>query len=154
MIKIMFVCLGNICRSTMSEFVMKAMIKEEGLEDKFFVASSATSNEAIGCDIHRGTKFILEKYEIPYTHRAAVRLQKSDYDKYDYFIGMEETNIRDMKKILGSDKKIYKLLEFAGEGGDISDPWYTHDFDATYADVTKGCRALLDMLKKTTIYCG
>lgn len=148
MIKIMFVCLGNICRSTMCEFVMKAMIKEAGLADKISVASSATSNEAIGCDIHRGTKFILEKYEIPYTSRVAVRLEKSDYDKYDYFIGMEDTNIRDMKRILGTDKKIYKLLEFAGEANDISDPWYTHDFDATYRDVTKGCKALLDILKK------
>lgn len=147
MIKIMFVCLGNICRSTMSEFVMKAMIKEEGLEDKFFVASSATSNEAIGCDIHRGTKAVLDKNNIPYSSRSAVRLEKSDFDKYDYFIGMEDANIRDMKKILGTDKKIYKLLEFAGDSSDISDPWYTHNFDVTYTDVTKGCRALLNMLK-------
>lgn len=146
MIKMMFVCLGNICRSTMSEFVMKAMIKEAGLEDKFFVASSATSNEAIGCDVHRGTKAVLDKNNIPYSKRAAVRLEKSDFDKYDYFIGMEERNVRDMKKILGTDKKIYKLLEFAGEDGDISDPWYTHNFDSTYNDVTKGCKALLDML--------
>ncbi len=146
MIKIMFVCLGNICRSTMSEFVMKAMIKEAGLEDKFFVASSATSNEAIGCDVHRGTKAVLDKNDIPYSKRAAVRLEKSDFDKYDYFIGMEERNVGDMKKILGTDKKIYKLLEFAGEDSDISDPWYTHNFDSTYNDVTKGCKALLDML--------
>ncbi len=144
----MFVCLGNICRSTMSEFVMKAMIKEEGLDGEISVASSATSDEAIGCDIHRGTKAILEKHEIPYASRAAVRLKKSDFDKYDYFIGMEDRNIRDMKKILGTDKKIYKLLEFAGDESDISDPWYTHDFDATYRDVTKGCRALLNILKQ------
>ena len=147
MIKIMFVCLGNICRSTMSEFVMKSMIKEEGLDDKIFVASSATSDEAIGCDIHKGTKAVLDKNNIPYSSRSAVRLQKSDFEKYDYFIGMEERNICDMKKILGTDEKIYKLLECAGENSDISDPWYTHNFDVTYDDVTRGCRALLNKLK-------
>ena len=147
MIKIMFVCLGNICRSTMSEFVMKAMVKEAGLEDKIFVASSATSYEAIGCDIHRGTKAVLDKNNIPYSSRAAVKLQKADFEKYDYFVGMEERNIRDMIKILGTNEKVYKLLEFAGDNGDISDPWYTHNFDVTYEDVTKGCRAFLEHLK-------
>lgn len=148
MIRIMFVCLGNICRSTMSEFVMKHLVEREGLSGKVFVASSATSYEAIGCDIHRGTKDVLDKNGIGYTKRAAVHLEKSDFDKYDYFIGMDDSNICDMKHILSSDKKIYKLLEFAGESGSISDPWYTHNFDKTYEDVLRGCSGLLEEIKR------
>ena len=148
MIRIMFVCHGNICRSTMSEFVMKHLIKKAGLENEIYVASSATSYEEIGNDTHYGTKAVLDKHGILYTKRGAVHLEKSDYDKYDYFIGMDDANVSNMKKILGRNDKIYKLLEFAGSARSISDPWYTHDFDSTYADVTEGCTALLDFLKK------
>lgn len=148
MIRIMFVCHGNICRSTMSEFVMKHLAREAGIEDKVYIASSATSYEEIGSDTHYGTKAVLDKHNIAYTKRQAVHLEKSDYDKYDYFIGMDDANIRNMKKILGSDKKIYMLLEFAGSCQSISDPWYTGDFDVTYADVLKGCRGLLEEIKK------
>ncbi|MBQ7976336.1 MAG: low molecular weight phosphotyrosine protein phosphatase [Clostridia bacterium] len=148
MIKIMFVCHGNICRSTMSEFVMKHLVRVAGLSDKVYVASSATSYEEIGNDTHYGTKAILDKHNIPYTKRAAVHLEKTDFDEYDYFIGMDDANIRNMKKILGTDKKIYKLLEFAGSTDSISDPWYTHNFDATYTDVLNGCRGLLEQIKK------
>lgn len=148
MIRIMFVCHGNICRSTMSEFVMKHLVREAGIEDKVYIASSATSYEEIGSDTHYGTKAVLDKHNIPYTKRQAVHLEKSDYDKYDYFIGMDDANIRNMKKILGSDKKIYMLLEFAGSYDSISDPWYTGDFDVTYADVLKGCSGLLEQIKK------
>ncbi len=148
MIRIMFVCHGNICRSTMSEFVMKHLANQAGISDKMYIASSATSYEEIGNDTHYGTKAILDRYNIPYTKRAAVHLEKSDYSNYDYFIGMDDANIRNMKKILGNDKKIYKLLEFAESDRSISDPWYTGDFDATYTDVLKGCTALLDRIKK------
>ena len=148
MIRIMFVCHGNICRSTMSEFVMKYLSEKAGLKDKVYIASAATSYEEIGNDTHYGTKAVLDKHKIPYTKRQAVHLEKSDYDKYDYFIGMDDTNIRNMKKILGNDKKIYKLLEFAESSDSISDPWYTGNFDITYADVLKGCRGLLEEIKK------
>lgn len=143
MVRIMFVCHGNICRSTMSEFVMKHLVQQAGIADKVYIASSATSYEAIGCDIHRGTKAVLDEHGIPYTKRAAVRLEKSDFDKYDYFIGMDDENIHDMKRILGTIRKIHKLLEFAGENRSISDPWYTGDFNKTYEDVCLGCEALL-----------
>ena len=148
MIRIMFVCHGNICRSTMSEFVMKHLVRQAGISDRVYVASSATSYEEIGNDTHYGTKAVLDRHKIPYTKRAAVHLEKSDYDKYDYFIGMDDANIRNMKKILGKTEKIYKLLEFSGSNDSISDPWYTGDFDATYRDVTEGCEALLDKIKK------
>ena len=132
----------------MSEFVMKHLVCQSGLEDKFYIASSATSYEEIGNDTHHGTKAILDRYKIPYTRRGAVHLEKSDYDKYDYFIGMDDANIRNMKKILGTDKKIYKLLEFAGSYDSISDPWYTGNFEATYSDVLTGCTALLEKIEK------
>ena len=148
MIKIMFVCHGNICRSTMSEFVMKHLVREAGLSDKIYIASSATSYEEIGNDTHYGTKAVLDRYKIPYTKRAAVHLEKSDFDKFDYFVGMDDANIRNMKKILGTDKKIYKLLDFAGSSNSISDPWYTGDFDATYRDVLSGCTSFLEAIKK------
>jgi len=149
MIKIMFVCHGNICRSTMSEFVMRELVKRAGLSDKISCASSATSYEEIGNDTHPGTKKILTFYNIPFTKRGAVHLEKSDYAKYDYFIGMDDANIRNMKKILGADDKIYKLLSFAGESRDISDPWYTHNFEQTYNDVLKGCTALLEQISSS-----
>jgi len=148
MIRIMFVCHGNICRSTMSEFVMKYLSEKAGLKDKVYIASSATSYEEIGNDTHYGTKAVLDKHNIPYTKRQAVHLEKSDYDKYDYFIGMDDANIRNMKKILGNDEKIYKLLEFAESFDSISDPWYTGNFDVTYADVLKGCTGLIEHIKK------
>ncbi len=148
MINIMFVCHGNICRSTMSEFVMKDLVKKAGLEDIIHVQSSATSYEEIGNDTHRGTKAVLDKHSVPYTKRQAVHLEKSDFEKYDYFIGMDDANISNMKRILQNDKKIYKLLEFSGENRSISDPWYTGDFDTTYNDVLKGCRDLLCHIKK------
>ena len=144
----MFVCHGNICRSTMSEFVMKHLVCRAGLEDKFYIASSATSYEEIGNGIHYGTKAVLDRYKIPYTKRAAVHLEKSDFDKFDYFIGMDDANIKNMKKILGTDKKIYKLLEFAGSTQSISDPWYTGNFESTYRDVLTGCTALLEAAEK------
>ena len=148
MIKIMFVCHGNICRSTMSEFVMREIVRQSGLSAEITCASSATSYEEIGNDTHPGTKRMLTENNIPFTKRGAVHLEKSDFPKYDYFIGMDDANIRNMKKILGTSDKIYKLLSFAGETRDISDPWYTGNFEQTYKDVLSGCTALLEELKK------
>ena len=145
MIKIMFVCHGNICRSPMAEFVFRHMINKRGLADKISVASSATSTEEIGNDTHRGTKAILTKYGIPFTRREAVQLTRADYNKYDMFIGMDSYNIRNMLRIFGADPdgKVIKLLDLTDRGGDVADPWYTGDFEATYRDVTEGCEALI-----------
>ncbi len=154
MIKIMFVCHGNICRSTMAEFVFKDMVKKENLSDKFLIQSAATSSEEIGNHIHHGTRKKLREKGIPYDEKkTAVKLQKSDYDKFDYLIGMDSMNIVNMKRILGSDpkNKIFKLLEFSGKERDIADPWYTGNFDITYDDILEGLSALLKNCLKIQI---
>ena len=144
--KILFVCHGNICRSPMAEFVMKDLLNKEGIEA--YVASAATSTEEIGNPVHRGTRAKLGQYGISTEGKYAVQLTKSDYNKYDYLIGMDTDNIRNMLRILGSDPegKVCKLLSFAGDDGDIADPWYTGNFDDTYDDVLKGCKALVKIL--------
>ena len=148
MIKIMFVCHGNICRSPMADFVFKKMSADKGLSGEFTIESSATSTEEIGNDIHRGTRAILTKYSIPFTPRRAVQLTRADYEKYDLFVGMDTANIRNMHRLFGADpdSKITKLLDFTPRGGDVADPWYTGNFEETYRDVTEGCAALLDKL--------
>ncbi len=142
--RILFVCLGNICRSPMAEFVFKDIVKRNGLEKKFYIASAATHYEEIGNPVHLGTRNKLAEYGISTAGKVAVHLEKSDYEKYDYIIGMESRNIRDIMRIIGSDPdgKVCRLLDYAG-GGDIADPWYTHNFDDTYSDVLRGCNALL-----------
>ncbi len=151
MIKVLFVCHGNICRSPMAEFVLKDMVKKAGLADQFEIASAATSTEEIGNPVHRGTRNKLRQVGISVDGKRAVQLQKSDYGKYDYLIGMDEWNIRNMLRILGGDPegKVHKMLEFAGSARDVADPWYTGDFEATYRDVVDGCEGLIKVLKKT-----
>lgn len=144
MIRICFVCLGNICRSPMAEFIFKNLVKKEGLEKEFLIESRGTCDDEIGNDIHHGTKSMLDKHNIPYTRHYATRLLKSDYEKYDYFIGMDDYNIRSMKRLFGTDKKIYKLLDFTKNSKEIDDPWYTHNFTLTYDEIDKGCRDLLE----------
>ena len=152
MIKIMFVCLGNICRSPMAEFIFKKMIDEKGISDKFLVSSSATSTEeiyrGIGNPVYPPARAELERHGISCTGKRAVQLKLEDYDKYDMFIGMDSANIRNMKIILKNDPehKIYKLLGFAGSSADVSDPWYSDRFDVAYNDIFKGCKALLKYL--------
>ena len=143
--KIMFVCHGNICRSPMAEFVFLDMLKQCGLSDKITATSSATSTEEIGNDVHRGTKAILTQYNIPFKHREAVQLTRSDYDKYDLFVGMDSTNIRNMHRIFGADpqNKIHKLMDYTPRGGDVADPWYSDRFDIAYNDIYEGCDALM-----------
>ena len=150
MIKVMFVCHGNICRSPMAEFVMKDMVKQRGLEHEFYIASSATSTEEIGNGVHHGTKRTLKEYNILTDGKCAVQLTKKDYNVYDYFLGMDSRNITNMHKILGDDphKKIYKLLDFSAAPRDIADPWYTGDFDQTYEDVYQGCSGFLEFILK------
>lgn len=152
--RIMFVCHGNICRSTMAEFVMKDLVKRAGREADFIIASSATSTEEIGNDTHSGTKRVLAAHGVAIAPRAAVQLRASDYDAYDLFVGMDAANIRTMRRMLKGDpeSKVHKLLEFA-EGSsadaaaDVADPWYTGDFETTYDDVLRGCEALFAWLR-------
>lgn len=147
MLKILFVCHGNICRSPMAEFVMRDMIKKCGLDGKIVTASAATSTEEIGNPVHSGTRRKLREHGISTDGKYAVQLTKSDYDKYDYLIGMDSANIRNMKRITGGDEKIVRLLDLTDEPRDVADPWYTGDFDTTYNDVVKGCKVLLEKLE-------
>lgn len=146
----MFVCHGNICRSPMAEYVFLDMIKKRGLTSQITAESSATSTEEIGNDIHRGTKAILTKYNIPFARREARQLSRADYEEYDLFVGMDSANIRNMLRIFGSDPdgKLIKLLDLTARPGDVADPWYTGNFEATYRDVTEGCSALIDKCVK------
>ena len=145
MIKVLFICHGNICRSTMAESVMTHLIKENNLQSTISVDSAATSTEEIGNPPHHGTVRKLKEVGIPVVPHRARQMKKQDYAEYDYLIGMDDWNIRNMIRIAGGDPehKIRKLLEFAGSTRDIADPWYTGNFDATYADVREGCEAML-----------
>lgn len=151
MIKVLFVCHGNICRSPMAEFVFKDLIKKRHVEDLFFVASAATSTEEIGNPVHYETRNKLTSLGISTAGKYAVQMRRSDYEKYDYLIGMEQRNVANMRRIAGDDPegKMYSLLDFTGHPRDIADPWYTGDFDATYDDILEGCTALLDKLLKS-----
>lgn len=146
MIRVLFVCHGNICRSTMAESVMTYLVKEKHLEDMFYINSAATSREEIGNGPHYGTVGKLRQVGIPVIPHRATQMTARDYEEYDYLIGMDTANIRNMQRIAGGDpeEKIYKLLTFAGSGRDVADPWYTGDFDSTYDDVMTGCSAFLD----------
>ncbi len=145
MVKILFVCHGNICRSPMAEFIMKDLVQKAGVSEQFEIASAATSTEEIGNPVHRGTRDKLRRVGISTDGKTAVQLKKSDYLKYDYLIGMDTWNIRNMQRMLGGDPegKIYKLLTFANSERDVADPWYTGDFEATYQDVMAGCKGLM-----------
>ena len=145
MIKVLFVCHGNICRSTMAQSVLTHLINQQGLADFFQIASAGTSREEIGNPPHYGTVNKLKQVGIPVIPHCAVQMTAQDYLKYDYLIGMDSANIRSMTCIAGGDPdgKIHKLLSFAGSGRDVADPWYTGDFDATYRDVLAGCEGLL-----------
>ncbi len=149
MIRVLFVCHGNICRSTMAESVLTDMVNKRGISHMFEINSAATSREEIGNPPHYGTVNKLRKVGIPVVPHRAVQMTRSDYDDYDYLIGMDTPNIRNMNRIAGGDPdgKIHKLLTFAGSGADVADPWYTGDFDATYRDVVTGCEAFLAYLK-------
>lgn len=154
MIKIMFVCHGNICRSPMAEFIMKKLVKDSGLEDEFLIKSSATSTEEIwngvGNPVYPPAKAELQRHGIGCEGKRAVQLRKDDYGKYDLFIGMDSANIRNMHRILGGDpeNKIHKLMDYTDRGGDVADPWYTRSFDITYRDVLDGCTKLLEAIKR------
>ena len=148
MTNILFVCLGNICRSPMAEFVFRDLVQKRGLGERFSVASAATSTEELGNPVHPGTRRRLEREGISAYGKTAVQLCRRDYQKYDYLIGMEQRNLRGMLRILGEDPegKVRRLLDFTDSPRDIADPWYTGDFDRTYDDVLEGCQGLLAYL--------
>ncbi len=149
-IRIMFVCHGNICRSPMAEFIFKDMVKKAGLSRCVTVASSATSTEEIwngvGNPVYPPAKRELALHGLTCEGKRAVQLTRADYDHYDLFIGMDAANIRNMHRILDGDPegKIRKLMDYTGRGGDVADPWYTDRFDVTYCDIEAGCRGLMD----------
>ena len=153
MIKICFVCLGNICRSPMAEFIMKDLIKKNNLENKIFIESRATSYEEIGNGIYPPAKRKQTEENILYDdNKVSIRLEKDDLQKYDYIIGMETRNINNIEKILETnDKKIKRLLDYSNNPRDIADPWYTGNFDKTYDDILEGCNFLIDFLIKNNI---
>ena len=148
MIKILFVCHGNICRSPMAEFVMKDMVKKRGLSDLFEIASAATSTEALGESVYPPARRKLNENGITCNGKTARQMTKDDYGYYDYIIAMDRFNLRNMVRFVGDDPegKVSLLLDFTDSPGDVADPWYTGDFQKTWDDVTRGCSALIEKL--------
>ncbi|MEY8368233.1 low molecular weight protein-tyrosine-phosphatase [Anaerovoracaceae bacterium 42-11] len=145
MIKVLFICHGNICRSPMAEYMMKDIARKAGREKEFYIESAATSREEIGNDIHRGTKAKLREAGIPFERRGARQVTKQDYEDFDYLILMDRENERGLSRIISEDPdgKIHMLLSFAGKDRDIADPWYTGNFDDTFNDIKEGLTAFL-----------
>ena len=150
MTKILFVCHGNICRSTMAEYVMKHLVKETGREGEFFIDSAATSTEEIGNGVHHGTRRKLAQVGIPCGDHRARQVTWKDYESFDYIIGMDNANIRNLRRMLKNDPdgKISMMLDYTSRPGEVADPWYTGDFEATYQDVLAGCTGLLEQLSR------
>ena len=153
MTKILFVCHGNICRSPMAEFIMKDLVKKAGLEDQFQIASAATSTEEIGNPVYPPARRKLAEHGISCAGKTARQLTKADYAQYDLLIGMDRANIRNMNRICGGDPdgKIKLLLSYTDRPGDVADPWYTGDFDATWRDVLEGCTGLLESIRTSPL---
>ena len=147
MINILFVCHGNICRSPMAEFIMKDLVKNR---NNFYIESKATSYEEIGNTIYPPAKRVLSKHNIRFEERSARRIEKSDYEKFDYIIIMDSNNERNIRRIIDGDpkNKVHKLLYYIGSDKDISDPWYTGMFDECFIEIEKGCKALLNYIDK------
>ncbi len=151
MTKVLFICHGNICRSPMAEFVMKDLVKKAGLEKEFQIASAATSTEEIGHPVYPPARRKLAEHGICCDGHSARKLTNRDYDEYDLLIGMDQANLRNMYRICGGDYagKMHLLLDFTDRPGDVADPWYTDDFEATWRDVLEGCQGLLRFIEKT-----
>ena len=147
-IKVLFICHGNICRSTMAQSILQHMVEERGIASDYYIDSAATSREEIGNGVHYGTVRKLNEVGIPVVPHRARQMTANDYREFDYLIGMDSANIRNMTRIAGGDPsgKIYKLLEFSGKSRDVADPWYTGDFDATYRDVCEGLNAFINQI--------
>ena len=148
--RILFVCHGNICRSPMAEFVMKHLVKETGVEDYFYIESAATSTEEIGNSVYPPARRKLAEHGIGCQGKTARQMTRSDYTRFDLLVGMDAWNIRNMNRICGGDPdgKIVMLMDYTDRPGDVADPWYTGDFEATWRDVLEGCLGLLKSLRK------
>lgn len=154
MIRILFICHGNICRSPSAEFVMKQMVEQAGLRDEFEIASAATHCDELGCGVYPPARKLLERHGIDCSGKTARLSVPADYEHYDLLIGMDEANLRNMRRIYGGDEagKIHALLDYAGRAGEsVADPWYTRDFERTWEDVNAGCEGLLYALSGTVI---
>lgn len=149
MMKILFVCHGNICRSPMAEFVMKKLVDDAGRKADFSIASAATSTEELGNPVYPPAKRMLAKHGIDCSGKTARQIRLRDYDEYDLIIGMDDANMRNMARAFGGDpkNKLHRLMDYTKRPGNVADPWYTGDFDATWRDVYEGCSALLESLK-------
>lgn len=150
MIKVLFICHGNICRSPMAEFIFKDLIQKRGVANQFFIASAATSTEEIGNPVYPPAKRKLAEHGISCEGKRARQMKREDYKEYDLLIGTEQINVRNMERIAGGDPdaKMHRLLDYSTRPRDISDPWYTGDFERAYRDILEGCEALLDYLMK------
>ena len=150
MIRILFVCHGNICRSPMAEYIFRDYVEKQGVGDRFHIESAATSTEELGNPVHPGTRKVLHSLGIDASGHRARQLRSSDYIKFDYFIGMDSRNIRNMIRIFKHDpqRKIYKFLSFSERPRDIADPWYTGQFDETFIDVCDGCETFYRYLQE------
>lgn len=148
--RICFVCYGNICRSTMAEFVFKDMVKKRGYEHEFIIESKGTSSEELGNDTYYLTKEKLAENNIAFTKRKATKLKKEDYDDFDYFIGMDMMNVSSMNELFVQDKeqKVFRFLDITDKKRDIADPWYTRNFEQTYQDILYGCDQLFSWIQK------
>ena len=148
--KVLFLCHGNICRSPMAEFVFKDYVEKMGTANKFFICSKALHNDEIGSPVHYGTARILDRLNVDYSKKRAEKVYATHYADFDYIIGMDEYNRRDMNRLFSGDKdgKCSLLLEFAGENRSVADPWYTGDFETTYRDVVYGIKGFYDYLIK------
>jgi len=153
MLKVLFVCHGNICRSTMAQSMFQDMVNKKGLSDKFEIDSAATSREEIGNGPHYGTVGKLREVGIPVVPHRARQMTRADYDKFDYLIGMDSYNVSNMTRIAGGDPdgKIFSMLSFAGLNRSIADPWYTDNFDETYDDLRIGLDAFWRRLSERGI---
>ena len=151
MIKVLFICHGNICRSPMAEFYMKDLAERAGLAGEFEILSAATSSEELGNGVYPPARQLLRRHGISCDGKTARQMTAADYGRYDLLIGMEEYNLRNMRRICGGDPegKMHRLLDFTDHPGDIDDPWYTGDFESTWRDVLAGCHALLEYLERT-----
>lgn len=147
--KILFVCHGNICRSPMAEFVMKYLVKEAGLEDQFEIASAATSTEEIGNPVYPPARRKLEEHGISCEDKRARVITRDDYHYYDQIVVMDSENIQSLRWLFGKDKdrKVKLLMDYTDRPGEVADPWYTGDFEATWQDVSEGCKSLLNTYK-------
>ncbi len=150
MMKILFICHGNICRSPMAEFVMKDLVKKAGLEAQFHIESAATSTEETGNPVYPPARRKLAEHGIGCSGKTARQLVQADYDRYDLLIGMDQSNLRNMRRICGGDPdgKLHLLMEYTTRPGEVADPWYTGDFDATWQDVLEGCKGLLEAVRE------